>query len=270
MSLWTRLMYGVSDWDTYYKENPNNSDTIEHFEGLTYNSYIPAQFKTFRKTQLWLEQYCPQCILPPMTYEEIINIMESLPNKNFLTQSMYLVQPNKFIGFSWDNSEHNFDSYIHRIKEEHGEFGDWMYNPDHYYLHFFYYWKNNSNKTLSEHILWYRFKDWIESTDIEMPIFFNPKGFRDYALLCISFSEKIAKEVQKQKELEAQIEANKQAKFAEQAKQKEIEIRKRQIEMLGDLKKELQEEQDKATEQLKRVSMEDLEIANRLRKEQNV
>lgn len=269
MSLWTRLMYGVPDWDTYYKENPNNSDTIEHFEGLTYNSYIPAQFKTFRKTQLWLEQYCPQCILPPMTYEEIINIIESLPNKNFLTQPLFITLP-KFLGLDWDNDKHNFDSYIEHLKLQRAGY-DWALRTENYhYIHLFYYWKNNSNKTLSEHLLWYRFKDWISSTDIEMPIFFNPKGFRDYALLCISFSEKIAKEVQKQKELEAQIEANKQAKLAEQAKQKEIEIRKHQIEMLGDLKKELQEEQDKAIEQLKRVSMEDLEIANKLRKEQNV
>ena len=73
-----------------------------------------------------------------------------------------------------------------------------------------------------------------------MPIFFNPKAFRDYALLCKYFSQPIKELHEREIEEAKQAELKKLAKAKEAQKKREYEIREHQIELLNGLKNDLQ------------------------------
>lgn len=97
-----------------------------------------------------------------------------------------------------------------------------------------------------------------------MPIFFNPKAFRDYALLCKYFSQPIKELHEREIEEAKQAELKKLAEAKEAQKKREYEIRKHQIELLNGLKNDLQSIQDNTTKKMEEVAQEDVEIAKRL------
>ena len=97
-----------------------------------------------------------------------------------------------------------------------------------------------------------------------MPIFFNPKTFRDYALLCKYFSQSFKELHEREIEEAKQTELKKLAEVKEAQKKKEYEIRENQIKLLNGLKNDLQSIQDNAAKQMKQVAQEDVEITKRL------
>lgn len=90
-----------------------------------------------------------------------------------------------------------------------------------------------------------------------MPIFFNPKTFRDYALLCTYFSKSIKEKREKEERRIRQTVLKAQQR-------EEYELRENQIKLLNGLKNDLQSIQDEAAKQMKQVAQEDIEITKRL------
>lgn len=90
-----------------------------------------------------------------------------------------------------------------------------------------------------------------------MPIFFNPKTFRDYALLCTYFSKSIKEKREKE---ERRI---KQTVLKAQQRE-EYELRENQIKLLNGLKNDLQSIQNETAKQMKQIAQDDVEIARRL------
>ncbi|HBJ97728.1 MAG TPA: hypothetical protein DDY82_01480 [Clostridiales bacterium] len=128
-------------------------------------------------------------------------------------------------------------------------------------INLFYYWEDETRTILfSEYADFHSYNTGFGS--LILPIFFNPKTFRDYALLCSYFS-KFIKEAREKKE-----EETRQAVLKIKRK-KEYELRECQIKLLNNLKNDLQLAQDEATKQMTQVAKEDTEIAERLNKENN-
>ena len=42
MSLWTRLIYGVPNMETWYQQNPTHRDTIRYYTAITYDNELQA------------------------------------------------------------------------------------------------------------------------------------------------------------------------------------------------------------------------------------
>lgn len=51
MSLWTRLIYGVSDMETWYQQNPTHRDTIRYYTAITYDNELPARYDTYKRSK---------------------------------------------------------------------------------------------------------------------------------------------------------------------------------------------------------------------------
>lgn len=256
MSLWTRLIYGVPNMEAWYQQNPTHKKTIEYYTNLCKTDELPAINSTFKQSKEYITKYFPKQVLPEMTYEQIISIIDSLKSIR-----PFFAEP--FLKGNLSNFPLNFRKYRYGsgyyFKEKKYTISEYKEDVIMEYcdnikdsLCFFYYWED---------------KDWTVSfsdfanmnsyeknpNNIKMPIFFNPKAFRDYALLCKYFSQPI-------KELhEREIEKAKQAQ-----KKREYEIREHQIELLNGLKNDLQSIQDNAAKQIEKVAQEDIEIAKRL------
>lgn len=78
MSLWTRLFYGVPDMETWYQQNPTHQDTIRYYTAITYNDDLPARYDTYKRSKEYITKYYSTRVLPEMTYEQIIAIIDSL------------------------------------------------------------------------------------------------------------------------------------------------------------------------------------------------
>lgn len=268
MSLWTRLIYGVPDMKTWYQQHPTNQNTIEYYTDLCKNDELPALNKTFKQSKKYITKYFPKRVLPEMSYEQIINIIDSLKSirpffaETFLTSSdtKYPLNFKKNHPFTY---KHNQYYTIADYKED-VQMG-YSYNLNNS-LCLFYYWDNeNWTAPFSNFAVMHSYS--TNFNVITLPIFFNPKTFRDYALLCRYFSQSIKGAHEREIEEAKQAELEKLTKEKETQKKKEYEIRECQIELLNGLKNDLQLVQDKATKQMKQVSKEDIEIANRVKEE---
>lgn len=202
-----------------------------------------------------------------MTYEQIISIIDSLKSiRPFFAEpflkgglSTFPLNFRKYrYGFGYHFKEKDYT--ISEYKEDViMEYCDNIKDS----LCFFYYWED---------------KDWTASfsdfadknsyeknpNNIKMPIFFNPKNFRDYALLCKYFSQPIKELHEREIEEAKQAELKKLAEAKEAQKKREYEIREHQIELLNGLKNDLQSIQDNAAKQMEQVAQEDAKIAKRL------
>ena len=228
MSLWTRLFYGVPDMETWYQQNPTHQDTIRYYTDLCKTDELPAINSTFKQSKEYITKYFPKRVLPEMTYEQIISIIDSLKSiRPFFAEpflkgglSTFPLNFRKYrYGFGYHFKEKDYTiseykedvlmGYCDNIKDS---------------LCFFYYWED---------------KDWTASfsdfanmnsyeknpNNIKMPIFFNPKAFRDYALLCKYFSQPIKELHEREIEEAKQAELKKLAEAEEAQKKKEYEIR---------------------------------------------
>ena len=261
MSLWTRLFYGVPDMKTWYQQNPTHQDTIRYYTAITYDNNLPARYDTYKKSKQYLNDCFPKQTLPEMTYEQIIAIIEGLNtvrpffSEVFLSPSNPTKMPLNFRRNFFDKyyqKRYTFEAY-----KEDVEMGYHSNLDD--AINLFYYWEDKTRTILfSEYADFHCYNSSFSS--LTLPIFFNPKTFRDYALLCNYFS-KFIKEAREKKE-----EETRQA-VLKIKKKKECELRERQIELLNRLKNDLQSVQDEETKQMKQVSKEDIEIANRIKEE---
>lgn len=256
MSLWTRLIYGVPNMEAWYQQNPTHKKTIEYYTNLCKTDELPAINSTFKQSKEYITKYFPKRVLPEMTYEQIISIIDSLKfirpffAEPFLKGGLSTF-PLNFKRYHYTISEYKEDvimGYCDNIKDS---------------LCFFYYWEDK-NWTTS-------FSDFADMNsyeknpnNIKMPIFFNPKAFRDYALLCKYFSQPIKELHEREIEEAKQAELKKLAEAKEAQKKKEYEIREHQIELLNGLKNDLQSIQDNAAKQMEQVAQEDAKIAKRL------
>ena len=272
MSLWTRLIYGVPDMETWYQQHPTNQNTIEYYTDLCKNDELPALNKTFKQSKKYITKCFPKRVLPEMSYEQIINIINSLKSirpffaETFLTSSdtKYPLNFKKNHPFTY---KHNQYYTIADYKEDVQM--DYSYNLNNS-LCLFYYWDNeNWTAPFSNFAAMHSYS--TNFNVITLPIFFNPKTFRDYALLCRYFSQSIkeAHECEIEEAKEAALRKMIKAKEEAKAKEKEYEIRECQIKLLNGLKNDLQSIQDETTKQMKQVAKEDTEIAKRLNNENN-
>lgn len=267
MSLWTRLFYGVPDMETWYQQNPTHQNTIEYYTNLCKKDELPAINSTFKQSKEYITKYFPKRVLPEMTYEQIISIIDSLKSiRPFFAEpflkgglSTFPLNFKKYrYGFGYHFKEKNYTiseykedvimGYCDKIKDS---------------LCFFYYWEDKDWTT--------SFSDFADKNsyeknpnNIKMPIFFNPKAFRDYALLCKYFSQPIKELHEREIEEAKQAELKKLAEAKEAQKKREYEIREHQIELLNGLKNDLQSIQDNAAKQMEQVAQEDVEISKRL------
>lgn len=266
MSLWTRLFYGVPDMETWYQQNPTHQDTIRYYTAITYNNELPARYDTYKRSKEYITKYYSTRILPEMTYEQIITIIDSLSTIRPFFSEVYLSRedPAKYpLNFRYNyfdkyyNKRYSFEAY-----KEDVEMG-YHFNLD-FAVNFFYYWEDKDCTMLFSQYADFHSYNTNPLSLHSMPIFFNPKTFRDYALLCIYFSKAIKEEHQKAEERARQIILKKQQKEKEVQKKKEYELRENQIKFLNDLKNDLQSVQDETTKQMNQVAKEDIEIAKRL------
>lgn len=250
MSLWTRLFYGVPDMKTWYQQNPTHQNTIEYYTNLCKKDELPAINSTFKQSKEYITKYFPKRVLPEMTYEQIISIIDSLKSiRPFFAEpflkgglSTFPLNFRKYrYGFGYHFKEKDYTiseykedvimGYCDNIKDS---------------LCFFYYWEDKDWTT--------SFSDFVDKNsyeknpnNIKMPIFFNPKAFRDYALLCKYFSQPIKELHEHEIEEAKQAELKKLAEAKEAQKKREYEIREHQIELLNGLKNDLQSIQDNTT-----------------------
>lgn len=267
MSLWTRLIYGVPNMEVWYQQNPTHKKTIEYYTNLCKTDELPAINSTFKQSKEYITKYFPKRVLPEMTYEQIISIIDSLKSiRPFFAEpflkgglSTFPLNFRKYrYGYEYHFKEKDYTiseykedvimGYCDNIKDS---------------LCFFYYWED---------------KDWTASfsdfadmnsyeknpNNIKMPIFFNPKAFRDYALLCKYFSQPIKELHEREIEEAKQAELKKLTEAKEAQKKREYEIREHQIELLNGLKNDLQSIQDNTTKKMEEVAQEDVKIAKRL------
>ena len=267
MSLWTRLIYGVSDMETWYQQNPIHQDTIKYYTNLCKKDELPAINSTFKHSKEYITKYFPKRALPEMTYEQIASIIDSLKSiRPFFAEpflkgriSTYPLNFRKYhYGYEFKFKEKDYT--ISEYKED-VEMGYCDNIKDS--LCFFYYWEDKDwTASFSDFAKINSYKQDLDI--IKMPIFFNPKTFRDYALLCKYFSQ-LFKELHERKIEEAkQTELKKLAEVKEAQKKKEYEIRENQIKLLNGLKNDLQSIQDNAAKQMEQVAQEDVEITKRL------
>lgn len=267
MSLWTRLFYGVPDMETWYQQNPTHQNTIEYYTNLCKKDELPAINSTFKQSKEYITKYFPKRVLPEMTYEQIISIIDSLKSIHpFFAEPFF---KGGLSTFPLNFRKYRYGSGYH-FKEKDYTISEYKEDVIMGYcdnikdsLCFFYYWED---------------KDWTASfsdfadknsyeknpNNIKMPIFFNPKNFRDYALLCKYFSQPIKELHERENEKAKQAELKKLAEAKEAQKKREYEIREHQIELLNGLKNDLQSIQDNAAKQMEQVAQEDVEISKRL------
>ena len=265
MSLWTRLFYGVPDMETWYQQNPTHQDTIRYYTDLCKNDELPALNKTFKLSKEYITKYFPKRVLPEMSYEQIVNIIDSLKSIHYFFAETFLMSDNPKLPLNFKENhpytyKHDRHYTIAAYKED-VQMG-YSYNLDNS-LCLFYYWDNeNWVAPFSDFASMHSYSTNFEV--ITLPVFFNPKSFRDYALLCKYFSQPI-KEAHEREIKEAKEAAlRKVFKAKEEQRKKEYEIRKSQIELLNGLKTDLQSIQDETAKQMNQVAKEDIEIAKRL------
>lgn len=262
MSLWTRLFYGVPDMETWYQQNPTHQDTIRYYTAITYDNDLPARYDTYEKSKQYLNECFPKRTLPEMTYEQIIAIIDSLSTVRPFFSEVFLSREN-FAKRPLDFRYNYFDKYYNKkyTFEEYKEDIQMGYhcNLD-YAVNFFYYWENKNYTMLFSQFADFHSYQNPDEYLYDMPIFFNPKTFRDYALLCTYFSKSIKEKREKE---ERRI---RQAALKAQQRE-EYELRENQIKLLNGLKNDLQSIQDEAIKQMKEVTKEDIEIANRIKEE---
>lgn len=259
MSLWTRLFYGVSDMETWYQQNPTHRDTIRYYTAITYDNELPARYDTYKRSKEYITKNYPTRFLPEMTYEQIIAIIDSLNTVRPFFSEVFLSHENpaKFpLNFrrnyfdKYYNKRYSFEAYKEDI-----EMG-YHCNLD-YAVNFFYYWEDKDCTMLFSQFAdfhsYYRSPEYLHN----MPIFFNPKTFRDYALLCTYFSKSIKEKREKEERRIRQTVLKAQQR-------EEYELRENQIKLLNGLKNDLQSIQDEAAKQMKQVAQEDIEITKRL------
>ena len=267
MSLWTRLIYGVPNMEAWYQQNPMHKKTIEYYTNLCKTDELPAINSTFKQSKEYITKYFPKRVLPEMTYEQIISIIDSLKSIR-----PFFAEP--FLKGSLSTFPLNFRKYRYgsgyHFKEKDYTISEYKEDVIMGYcdnikdsLCFFYYWEDK-NCTAS-------FSDFADMNsyeknpnNIKMPIFFNPKAFRDYALLCKYFSQPIKELHEREIEEAKQAELKKLAEAKEAQKKREYEIREHQIELLNGLKSDLQSIQDNTTKKMEKVAQDDVEIARRL------
>jgi len=262
MSLWTRLIYGTPDMETWYQQNPTHQDTIRYYTAVTYKNDLPARYDTYKKSKEYLNTCFPKRILPEMTYEQIIAIIEGLNTFRPFFSEVFLSPAN--LKYPLNFRRNFFDKYYQKryTFEAYKEDVEMGYKSNlNDAINLFYYWEDETRTILfSEYADFHSYNTGFGS--LILPIFFNPKTFRDYALLCSYFS-KFIKEAREKKE-----EETRQAVLKIKRK-KEYELRECQIKLLNNLKNDLQLAQDEATKQMTQVAKEDTEIAERLNKENN-
>lgn len=259
MSLWTRLFYGVSDMETWYQQNPTHKDTIRYYTAITYDNELPARYDTYKRSKEYITKNYPTRFLPEMTYEQIIAIIDSLNTVRPFFSEVFLSHENpaKFpLNFrrnyfdKYYNKRYSFEAYKEDI-----EMG-YHCNLD-YAVNFFYYWEDKDCTMLFSQFAdlhsYHRSPEYLHN----MPIFFNPKTFRDYALLCTYFSKSIKEKREKEERRIRQTVLKAQQR-------EEYELRENQIKLLNGLKNDLQSIQDEAAKQMKQVAQEDIEITKRL------
>ena len=268
MSLWTRLFYGVPDMETWYQQHPTHQNTIDYYTNLCKKDELPAINSTFKQSKEYITKYFPKRVLPEMTYEQIISIIDNLKSirpffaEPFLKGGLCSTHPLNFRMYHYSyNKYYSSKNYTISEYKEDVEMGYCDNIKDS--LCFFYYWENkNWTASFSNFANMHAYS---KNTDIiQMPIFFNPKNFRDYALLCKYFSQPIKEEHEREIEEAKQAELKKLEEAKEAQRKKECEIREHQIELLNGLKNDLQSIQDEATKQMNQVAKEDVEIAKRL------
>lgn len=268
MSLWTRLFYGVPNMETWYQQNPTHQDTIRYYTDLCKTDELPAINSTFKQSKEYITKYFPKRVLPEMTYEQIISIIDSLKSirpffaEPFLKNNNIPTYPLNFRKYCY-GYEYHFKEKDYTISEYKEDVLMGYCDNIKDSLCFFYYWEDK-NWTAS-------FSDFANMNsyernlnNIKMPIFFNPKTFRDYALLCKYFSQPIKELHEREIEEAKQAELKKLAEAEEAQKKKEYEIRENQIKLLNELKNDLQSIQDNAAKQMEQVAQEDVKIAKRL------
>lgn len=259
MSLWTRLFYGVPDMETWYQQNPTHQDTIRYYTAITYNNDLPARYDTYKRSKEYITKYYSTRVLPEMTYEQIIAIIDSLNTIRPFFSEVFLSRENP-VKFPLYFNHNYFDKYYNKrytfeAYKEDIEMG-YHCNLD-YAVNFFYYWEDKDCTMLFSQFADFHSYNKVPECLHDMPIFFNPKTFRDYALLCTYFSKSI-KEKREQEE-----ERIKQTVLRAQQRE-EYKIRENQIKLLNGLKNDLQSIQDNADKQMKQVAQEDIEITKRL------
>lgn len=267
MSLWTRLIYGVPNMETWYQQNPTHKKTIEYYTNLCKTDELPAINSTFKQSKEYITKYFPKRVLPEMTYEQIISIIDSL-------KSIHPFFAEPFLKSSLSTFPLNFRKYRYgsgyHFKEKDYTISEYKEDVIMGYcdnikdsLCFFYYWEDkNWTAYFSDFANMNSYEK--NPNNIKMPIFFNPKAFRDYALLCKYFSQPIKELHEREIEEAKQAELKKLAEAEEAQKKKEYEIRENQIKLLNELKNDLQSIQDNAAKQMKQVAQEDVKIAKRL------
>lgn len=259
MSLWTRLIYGVSDMETWYQQNPTHRNTIRYYTAITYDNELPARYDTYKRSKEYMTKNYPTRFLPEMTYEQIIAIIDSLNTVRPFFSEVFLSHENP-AKFPLNFKRNYFDKYYNKrysfeAYKEDIEMG-YHCNLD-YALNFFYYWEDKDCIMLFSQFAdfhsYHRSPEYLHN----MPIFFNPKTFRDYALLCTYFSKSIKEKREKE---ERRI---KQTVLKAQQRE-EYELRENQIKLLNGLKNDLQSIQDETAKQMKQIVQEDIEITKRL------
>ena len=249
MSLWTRLFYDVPDMETWYQQNPTDRKTIEYYTNLCEKDELPAINSTFKHSKEYITKYFPKRALPEMTYEQIVSIIDSLKSiRPFFVEpflkgriSTYPLKFRKYhYGYEFKFKEKDYT--ISEYKED-VEMGYCDNIKDS--LCFFYYWEDKDwTASFSDFAKINSYKQDLDT--IKMPIFFNPKTFRDYALLCKYFSQSFKELHEREIEEAKQTELKKLAEVKEAQKKKEYEIRENQIKLLNGLKNDLQSIQDNA------------------------
>lgn len=265
MSLWTRLFYGVPDIETWYQQNPTHQNTIKYYTNLCKDDILPAINSTFKQSKEYITKYFPKRALPEMTYEQIVSIIDSLKSIRPFFAEPFLksnnpTYPLKFRKYHYGYEFKEKDYTVSEYKEDVSMgYCDNIKNS----LCFFYYWEDKDwTASFSDFAKMNSYKHDLDT--IKMPIFFNPKTFRDYALLCKYFSQLFKELHEREIEEAKQAELKKLAEVKEAQKKKEYEIREHQIELLNGLKNDLQFIQDNTNKKMEKVAQEDIEIAKRL------
>ena len=152
---------------------------------------MPAINSTFKQSKDYITKYFPKRVLPEMTYEQIISIIDNLKSIRPFFAEPFLkgcisTFPLNFRKYRYGSGYH-FKEKDYTISEYKEDVIMGYCDNIKDSLCFFYYWEDK-NWTAS-------FSDFADMNsyeknpnNIKMPIFFNPKAFRDYALLCKYFS----------------------------------------------------------------------------------
>ena len=64
--------------EAWYQQNPTHKKTIEYYTNLCKTDELPAINSTFKHSKEYITKYYSTRVLPEMTYEQIIAIIDSL------------------------------------------------------------------------------------------------------------------------------------------------------------------------------------------------